>query len=52
MKKIFILFFLLPTFISIYAQDARELLYNFEILKPDHADKPKIQGFAKKMQYF
>ena len=47
MKKIFILFFLLPTFIPIYAQDARELLYNFEILKPDHADKPKIQGFAK-----
>lgn len=47
MKKIFILFFLFPTFISIYAQDARELLYNFEILKPDHADKPKIQGFAK-----
>ena len=47
MKKIFILFFLLPTLIPIYAQDARELLYNFEILKPDHADKPKIQGFAK-----
>lgn len=46
MKKIFILF-LLPSFISIYAQDARELLYNFEILKPDHADKTKIQGFAK-----
>ena len=46
MKKIFILF-LLPVFISIYAQDARELLYNFEISKPDHADKPKIQGFAK-----
>jgi hypothetical protein len=46
MKKIFILF-LLPAFISIYAQDARELLYNFEILKPDHAEKPKIQGFAK-----
>ena len=47
MKKKFILFFLLPTFISTYAQDARELLYNFEILKPDHTDKPKIQGFAK-----
>lgn len=47
MKNFFTLFFLLPAFISIYAQDARELLYNFEILKPDHADKPKVEGFAK-----
>ncbi|MDR1672533.1 MAG: FG-GAP-like repeat-containing protein [Bacteroidales bacterium] len=30
-----------------HAQDARELLYNYEILKPDHARKPKVEGFAK-----
>jgi hypothetical protein len=29
-----------------YAQDPLELLYNFEILKPSHAPKPKVEGFA------
>jgi hypothetical protein len=28
------------------AQDARELLYNFEILNPSHADKPSVEGWA------
>lgn len=30
-----------------YAQDYRELLYNYEILKPDHAPKPRVEGFAQ-----
>jgi hypothetical protein len=29
------------------AQDPLELLYNFEILKPSHASKPKVEGFAR-----
>ncbi|MDR1381149.1 MAG: FG-GAP-like repeat-containing protein [Tannerella sp.] len=29
------------------AQDPLELLYNFEILKPSHAPKPKVEGFAR-----
>ena len=33
--------------IAVYAQDPRELLYNIEILRPDHVRKPKVQGFAK-----
>ncbi|MDR2915872.1 MAG: FG-GAP-like repeat-containing protein [Tannerella sp.] len=47
MKKfIFLICFAALGAIS-YAQDARELLYNIEILKPDHARKPKVEGFAK-----
>ena len=32
--------------VAVYAQDPLELLYNFEILKPSHAPKPKVEGFA------
>ena len=46
MKKCIFLFYLTLTCIIIRAQDPRELLYNFEILKPDHARKPKVEGFA------
>ncbi|MDA3879784.1 MAG: silent information regulator protein Sir2 [Prolixibacteraceae bacterium] len=28
------------------AQDSRERLYNYPILKPDHAPKPKVEGWA------
>ena len=47
MKRSIILFCLAMMFVAGYAQDPRELLYNYEILKPDHARKPKIEGFAK-----
>lgn len=38
-----------PIFFSttVSAQDARELLYNFEILRPNHAPKPKVELGAK-----
>ena len=47
MKRSIILFCLSMIFAAGYAQDPRELLYNYEILKPDHVRKPKIEGFAK-----
>lgn len=47
MKKIsFLLLFVWLCTVT-YSQDARELLYNYEILNPNHADKPKVEGFAK-----
>lgn len=45
-KTVFIFCFLLFTAL-VYSQDPRELLYNIEILAPNHATKPKIDGFAK-----
>ncbi len=30
----------------LYAQDPREANYYFEILEPDHEDKPMVEGFA------
>lgn len=51
MKRIYILIsVILCLFIlslRVNAQDGRELLYNIEILNPDHAPKPKVEGFAK-----
>lgn len=48
MKQLVLLFCLtLFTPVMVHAQDARELLYNFEILEPNHAHKPKVDGFAK-----
>lgn len=47
MKRSITLFCLVMIFATGYAQDSRELLYNYEILKPDHASKPRIEGFAK-----
>lgn len=32
--------------LHVQAQDARELLYNFEILEPSHASKQNVEGFA------
>lgn len=31
---------------SSYAQELRERTYYYEILQPNHADKPKVEGFA------
>lgn len=45
-KTVFIFCFLLFTAL-VYSQDPRELLYNIEILEPNHAVKPEIDGFAK-----
>ena len=45
-KTVFIFCFLLFTAL-VYSQDPRELLYNIEILEPNHAAKPQIEGFAK-----
>jgi len=33
--------------IALTAQDPRERVYNYEILSPNHAAKPKVEGFAK-----
>lgn len=45
-KTVFIFCFLLFTAL-VYSQDPRELLYNIEILEPNHVVKPEIDGFAK-----
>ncbi|MFV0593933.1 MAG: silent information regulator protein Sir2 [Draconibacterium sp.] len=42
-----ILFFIFLT-IEIKAQDARERLYNYPVLNPNHAPKPKVEGWANK----
>ena len=34
--------------ISSNAQDPRERLYNYPILNPSHAPKPKVEGWANK----
>jgi hypothetical protein len=47
MRRTIFIFCFAIVFITGYAQDPRELLYNFEILKPNHAHKPMIEGFAK-----
>jgi len=46
MKPYFTFVFLLLLVSSIYAQDARERLYNYPVLKPNHAPKPKVEGWA------
>lgn len=47
MNKIAFTFCLLLFTVQAYSQDPRELLYNIEILEPNHALKPKVDGFAK-----
>lgn len=47
MKRMISFFCLAAIMTAGYAQDPRELLYNFEILNPDHVSKPKIDGFAR-----
>ena len=47
MNKIFFIFCFSLFTVYMYSQDARELLYNIEILQPNHAPKPKVEGFAK-----
>lgn len=47
MNKVVFVFCLLLFTVQAYSQDARELLYNIEILEPNHALKPKVEGFAK-----
>ncbi|MCG6189866.1 rhamnogalacturonan lyase family protein [Maribellus maritimus] len=41
----FILFFVAVQFV--FAQDPRERLYNYEVINPDHVEKPKVKGWAK-----
>lgn len=47
MNKVVFVFCLLLFTVQAYSQDARELLYNIEILEPNHALKQKVEGFAK-----
>ena len=47
MNKIFFIFCFSLFTVYMYSQDARELLYNIEILQPNHAPKPKVEAFAK-----
>ncbi len=43
----FLVLVLLVAFsLSLYAQDPRERLYNYQVLKPNHTDKPKVEGWA------
>jgi hypothetical protein len=46
MKKSILFFGFLLAGFAASAQDPRELLYNFEILQPNHAVKPQIEGWA------
>jgi hypothetical protein len=47
MRKIICVICMTLLTLTIRAQDPLELLYNFEILKPSHANKPKVEGFAR-----
>lgn len=47
MKPLSFLLILLFFLSRAVAQDPRERLYNYEVLKPSHSDKPLVQGWAK-----
>jgi hypothetical protein len=47
MRKNICIICLMALAMTSQAQDPLELLYNFEILKPSHASKPKVEGFAR-----
>ena len=47
MRKIIYMICMMMLATAGYAQDPLELLYNFEILKPSHGPKPKVEGFAR-----
>lgn len=44
--KPFILVLLFAFSLSLQAQDPRERLYNYQVLKPSHTPKPKVEGWA------
>ncbi len=44
--KFLVLVLLVAFSLSLYAQDPRERLYNYQVLKPNHTDKPKVEGWA------
>ena len=45
LSVVFLFFCFLP--LALFAQDPRERLYNYEVLKPNHTDKPQVEGWAK-----
>ncbi|MCY1723064.1 silent information regulator protein Sir2 [Prolixibacteraceae bacterium Z1-6] len=47
MKTYLLLFVFLCTVTFAYGQDPRERLYNYPVLKPNHAPKPKVEGWAQ-----
>jgi len=46
MKTFILLLFLFTSSILLKAQDPRERLYNYEVLKPNHVEKPKVEGWT------
>ncbi len=46
MKHFISILLLLVCLFNGYAQDPRERLYNYEVLKPNHVNKPLAQGWA------
>lgn len=46
MKNSILLFIFSVATVFCHAQDPRERFYNYEILKPSHDRKPKVEGFA------
>jgi hypothetical protein len=47
MKHFTILLLIFGITYSIQAQDPRERLYNYQVLRPSHTEKPKVEGWAK-----
>lgn len=47
MRYYFILAGILAIFFNLYAQDPRERSYYYEILQPQHENKPSVNGFAE-----
>ena len=45
MKRLFLAAALLTT-LCVAAQDPRERVYNYEVLRPSHEIKPRVEGFA------
>lgn len=46
MKKLLLALTLWSAALPVRAQDPRERVYNYEILKPSHEAKPPVEGFA------
>ena len=45
-KSILLLVLLIGLTLTLQAQDPRERLYNYQVLKPNHWPKPKVEGWA------
>ena len=47
MKRLFLAAALLTT-LCVAAQDPRERVYNYEVLRPSHEIKPRVEGFRRR----